>query len=127
MAQSRNLLILWRTRPIPCASYQWLSARRSSPLTMRTVALANRPPDGDGLDVGDRPDDLEVYVASSLDRSRRTTTMSGAHQRVRSIAELGAPSLSAACMTEVRKAMSLRDSHQQPRTKATPASKKPMP
>src|SRR2546421_7002804 len=48
--------------------------------------LANRPPDGDGLDVADRPDDLEVHAASSLDRSRRTTTMSGAHQRVRSIA-----------------------------------------
>ena len=51
--------------------------------------------------------------------------MSGAHQRVRSIAELDALSLSAACMTEVRKGMSLRDSHQ--RTKATPARKKPMP
>src|SRR5438552_4947065 len=39
MAQSRNLLILWRTRPIPYASYQWISARRSSPLAMRTVAI----------------------------------------------------------------------------------------
>src|SRR3989475_10969668 len=39
MAQSRNLLILWRTRPIPYASCQWISARRSSPLAMRTVAI----------------------------------------------------------------------------------------
>src|SRR6266478_9314244 len=39
--------------------------------------LANRPPDGNDLDVGDRPDDLEVHVASSLDRSRRTVTLSG--------------------------------------------------
>src|SRR5436309_2529113 len=43
MAQSRNLLILWRTRPIPCVSYSGsrhgISARRSSPLAMRTVAI----------------------------------------------------------------------------------------
>src|SRR6266403_5501071 len=38
--------------------------------------LANRPADGDDLDVGDRPDDLEVHVASSLDRSRRTRRIS---------------------------------------------------
>jgi len=45
--------------------------------------LVNRPPDGDGLDVGDRPDDLEVHVASSLDRSRRTLTLSGRGERMR--------------------------------------------
>jgi hypothetical protein len=34
--------------------------------------LANRPPDRDGLDIGDRPDDLEVQLVSSIHRSRRT-------------------------------------------------------
>src|SRR5260370_34436135 len=96
MAQSRNLLIVWRMRPTPCASYQWISARRSSPPAMRLVAiplsyaydptvpspqlreLANCFPDGDCLDVGDRSDDLEVHVASSLDRRRRTPGASAA-------------------------------------------------
>ncbi len=33
-------------------------------LSAQLRELANRPPDRDGPDVGDRPDDLEVYVVS---------------------------------------------------------------
>src|SRR5438874_13346312 len=65
--------------------------------------LANRPPDRDGLDGGDRADDRGIHVASSLDRRRRTTT-SGADQRGRPTAVLDAPSLCPACMTAGRKA-----------------------
>src|SRR5205814_9540983 len=48
--------------------------------------LRNRPPDSDGLDVGDRPDDLEVHGASSPDRSQRTSNawaLSGRHSGAR--------------------------------------------
>src|SRR6266508_4998474 len=46
-----------------------------APLTVLSAQpreLTNRPPGRDSLDVGDRPDDLEVHLASSLHRSRRT-------------------------------------------------------
>ena len=42
-------------------------------LSAQPRKLANRPPGGDGLDTSNRPDDLEVHLASSLHRSRRTT------------------------------------------------------
>lgn len=74
-----------------------------------------------------RIDRLAAWAVEFVHSLVPTPVTSGTRQGIRFVAEVGVPSRSAASITDTRKTISFRDSHQQPRRNPTPTRKNKTP